>query len=153
MCFEWNLFCEGKSQPRCMKRRDHVRTRKSPRRVRPVSPMTLLYVLLSQVIFHPLRLSTGVSESDAVIPNVTATPPRPELELVDGVDLPEELPDREREPELLESVLCERECPEFSSILRATSRSAFVHTSVPSSDLRSESSDHVPSSWMSDMAR
>ena len=73
--------------------------------------MTLLYVLLSQVIFHPLRLSTGVSESDAVMPNVTATPPRRVPE--DGVDLPEEeeeeLSDREGEPERLESTLSERE--------------------------------------------
>jgi hypothetical protein len=116
--------------------------------------MTLLYVLLSQVIFQPLRLSTGVSESEAVIPNVTATPPcREETEDEDEDDLPEELSDCEGELERLESVLGERESLEFSSILRATSRSVLVHTSAPSSDLRSESSDHVPSSWMSDMAR
>ncbi len=69
--------------------------------------MTLLYVLLSQVTFHPLRLSTGVSESEAVIPKVTATPPRRTGEC--GVDLPEELSDREGEPERLESALWERE--------------------------------------------
>ena len=73
--------------------------------------MTLLYVLLSHVIFQPLRLSTGVSESDAVMPNVTATPPRREPE--DGVDLPEEeeeeLSDREGESERLESTLCDRD--------------------------------------------
>lgn len=65
-------------------------TLKSPRRVSPVKLTTLLYVLLNQVIFQPLRLLEAVSLSDAVMPNVTATPLRP---IPDGVDLPEELSD------------------------------------------------------------
>ena len=34
-------------------------------------PTTLLYVALSQLILHPLRLSTGVMDSLAVMPNDT----------------------------------------------------------------------------------
>ena len=48
------------------------RTLKSPRRVIPVLPTILLYVLDSQEIRQPLMLSTGVIESLAVRPNVTA---------------------------------------------------------------------------------
>ena len=65
-------------------------TLKSPRRVRPVKPTTLLYVLLSQVIFQPPRLLEAVSLSDAVMPKVTATPLRL---IMDGIDLPDELSD------------------------------------------------------------
>lgn len=70
--------------------------------------MTLLYVLLNQVIFQPPRLSTGVSESDAVMPKVTATPLRLAPE---GDDLPDELEDADGggESERPESMLCERE--------------------------------------------
>jgi hypothetical protein len=107
MCREWNLFYEAKVSKVQHRAKDkHGRTRKSPRRVRPVRPMTLLYVLLSQVIFHPLRLSTGVSESDAVIPKVTATPL---LRMPKGDDLPDDVSELDGELERPDSTLWDRE--------------------------------------------
>ena len=61
--------------------------------------------MLSQVIFQPLRLLTGVMVSDAVMPNVTATPL---CRIPLGDDLPEDKVSELSELEGCESTLGER---------------------------------------------